>query len=252
MDRLFDIHDINTLLFSLVPNELRGVNKYYYSMSKGLKFTYSGSDFDKIINVLKPSFKKIKEVDLALGTGEITSYCYYIYKTDLTYYDLELLNPEKLRIRYVTYRSNFNHMSNLIDLDISDCPFLSYSQIKSCTNLKRLNVYNSSLTVNVNTMENIFYSWLIFWLKHLEHLEEIIFGRQLYANFNAGDLEREALNTDISHIKTNYNIKKIVLVCGNRLLNTYNLYVMTKIDGVWNEDKHIVSMDIPLIDIINH
>ena len=197
MDGLFDIHEINIILFSLVPNELRGVNKYYNSMSNGLKLN------PIIRHSLNPTIGKFSEylcnriiiVDLRYIVPH--KYGSRLIRASL---DIKRLNPRILYTGELLH--NIKHMTNIVELDASNNRYINDStSLNYLTNIKKLNILNCK-GVTDNSILN------------MAQLEELIMGSD---SIYLEDWKEWQDNINVDLIKQMPNIKLIVIHRGDNI-----------------------------------
>ena len=199
---ILPIHELNTNLYKFAPNELKFVSKYYFSMRKlSLNNIKHNHLYFILVNILHDSVDKIKVLNLS----NYNSICRFTDNIALMY-----INPQILFMNESIF--HINHMSNLIELDVSNNKFIKDKNIQELVHLKKINIVNTNISDKS--------------LCNFKYLEYITFGIDFETIVVASQEQIQINNVTLESLKTLIHLTEIIIHYG------YDIEYYTSINNI--------------------
>ena len=143
--------DVDSVIFSFVPNEMKILSRYYFNFSNGL--VLSNVEYNSLfyitIKLSDRSLERIKRIDLSQ------------YRSIDSFVDniaLYRLNPYILNMDDTVF-TRIGHMYNLTELSLVNNFYVCNDSLKALTGLKKIDITNTNIDdhgiINLKNLESI-------------------------------------------------------------------------------------------------
>lgn len=143
--------DVDSVIFSFVPNEMKILSRYYFNFSNGL--VLSNVEYNSLfyitLKLSDRSLERIKRIDLSQ------------YRSIDSFVDniaLYRLNPYILNMDDTVF-TRISHMYNLTELSLVNNFYVCNDSLKALTGLKKIDITNTNIDdhgiINLKNLESI-------------------------------------------------------------------------------------------------